>query len=495
MFTDESRRNVWDQLRQRDLRAFQHLLRPEVFTQAAKQAGVRLGCSALSLVNLVWLGLASAYHRSLDFTGILQVTLKILEDSPVWNATPLAATRRNAQQRRRRRKPKRSTRKSKHNPYGSDPTRVSEEAFVKARRRMPWGFWAALLLVLTDRFEQEHGRWARWKKFRLLALDGTTVRLPQWQRLATAFGVAKNGKSKGTVQARLVMLQLPLVRLPWRYELGSVSEGEKTVACRLLGHVRSNDLVLMDRGFWSYGLFWQIQNQEAFFGIRLFQGVRLRTLRRLGPKERLVRWRPSNRKWHTGEWPESITLRVIDYQIPGFRKSALVTNVLDARAITRDEWLRMATSEAGRVVAPGLYHRRWEIETTFRELKVQQGMEGSLRGRTPEAIRFEVAGHVLLYLLVRWLMVEAAEEAGLEDPLRLSFTHALRELIEMAPNLIQANPQRAGQVLLPRLRRRIASHQVPFRPGRHYSRPHDTKIRVNGKGKRMLPSKLAKKAA
>jgi hypothetical protein len=49
-----------------------------------------------------------------------------------------------------------------------------------------------------------------------------------------------------------------------------------------------------------------------------------------------------------------------------------------------------------------LYHRRWEIETTtFRELKRVQQMHGQLRGRTPQTIEFEVAGHVLLHLLVR----------------------------------------------------------------------------------------------
>jgi hypothetical protein len=492
MFTDECRRTVWDQLRQRDLRAFQHLLRPEVFAQAAKNTGVRLGQSALSRVNMVWLGIASALYTGRDFASVLCLTLKLLQDAPNWNTTPEAAAQRNAKRRRRKQC---SKRRNQHHPQGSDPTQVSEEAFVKARRCMPLGFWVALLLILADRFEEAHGRWTRWKKYRLLALDGTTIALQNWQPLAAGFGVAKNGKGGSRVQARLVMLQLPLVRLPWRYELCPVSEGEKTIARRLLGHVRPNDLVLMDKGFWSYGLFWQLQNQQAFFAIRLFASVRLRTLRRLGPQERLVHWRPSDRKWHTGEWPDAITLRIIDYQIPGFRKSALVTNVLDPQAITRDEWLRLALTEAGRVVEPGLYHRRWEIETTFRELKVQQGMQGGLRGRTPEAIRFEVAGHVLLYFLVRWLMVEAAEQAGIEDPLRLSFTHALRELKEMATTLIQATPQRAAQVLLPRLLQRVASHLVPLRPGRHYPRPHETKIRNKGRGKVKLPSKLAQQAA
>ena len=73
------------------------------------------------------------------------------------------------------------------------------------------------------------------------------------------------------------MLQLPLVRLPWRYELSPLQEGERTVAERLLRDVRRNDLVLMDQGFWSYGLFYQIQQAGASFAIRLYPGVALLT--------------------------------------------------------------------------------------------------------------------------------------------------------------------------------------------------------------------------
>ena len=62
-------------------------------------------------------------------------------------------------------------------------------------------------------------------------------------------------------------------------------------------------------------------------------------------------------------------------------------------------------------------------ETTFHELKAIQGL---LRSRTPESIRYEVAGHVVLFLLVCWLMVEAAQRAAADgDPLGLSFKHAL----------------------------------------------------------------------
>ena len=178
---------------------------------------------------------------------------------------------------------------------------------------MPLSFWAALLMLLAERFQEAHGKQLRWHEFRLIALDGTTINLPNWQALRDHFGSAKNGKS-WRAQARMVMLQFPLARLPFRYELGTLAEGERAVASRLLERLCCNDLVLMDQGFWSYRLFWQIDQQHAYFAIRRFAQARFRTVQRLGPKDRLVDWRPSDPRQRRG-LPESIRLRVIDYQI------------------------------------------------------------------------------------------------------------------------------------------------------------------------------------
>jgi hypothetical protein len=173
----------------------------------------------------------------------------------------------------------------------------------------------------------------------------------------------------------------------------------------------------------------------------------------------------------------------------------VVTNILDPRVTSQEDWVRWTVqSDAGRCSGRGLYHRRGEIETTFFELKVSQGMKTSLRSRTPEGILYEVAGHVLFYLLVRWMMVEAATVYG-HDPVRLSFTQALRELQDMTQACIRASPQRVSGVLLPRLLSRVATCLVPERPGRHYTHPYDTKVKNKGKGRRPLPSKLPSRAA
>ncbi|MFZ5884282.1 MAG: IS4 family transposase [Chloroflexota bacterium] len=463
MFTDEHRCEVWNDIRQHGMRAFAKQITPGVIIEAARRTGARLVKSPLCLGNLVWLAIAAALHRGKDFAAILTMVMVLLEDQQGFYATKLGQQRKNAKRRKRPKK--------KHSPQGKDPTRVTEEAFAQARQRMPLEFWVNLIVVLGELFEQQHRESLTFRGFRLLAMDGSIIDLPHWPKLREHFGTARNQRAGRKVQGRMVMLQFPLVRLPYCYEFAPLKTGEVTAARRLVGRLRKNDLVLLDAGFWSYGLLWDIQSRGAFFAIRLKGDIKLNRVRRLGRDDQRMRWTPndSRRRWKREGWPPSIDLRVITYQVPGFRAQKLVTNVLSPHRIPRQDWVRLTTEcENKGKFTPGLYHRRWEIETTYRELKVDQGMKEALRSRTPESIQYEIAGHVVLYLLVRWLIVEAAVRHGI-DPLRVSFAHALRELLTIHDSLVIAEPDWA-RVLLTRLLERIAEHQVPFRPGRHYPR-------------------------
>ena len=471
MFTDEHRCEVWEEIRQHGIRAFAGKLTPSVLVETSNRTGVQLVRSPLCLANLLWLGIAAALHTADDFAAVLTATLKILEDQQEFYSTKVGKSKKNGK-RKKQKKDSRKRGASKHHPYRNDPTKVTEEAFVQARQRMPLSFWINLIIVLGEGFQEEHQSLLKFRGFRLLAMDGTCIALPNWKPLKDHFGTARNARGDQNAQARMVMLQFPLARLPYRYELCPLDNGEVTIARRLSQHLCQNDLVLLDACFWSYGLFWEIQNRNAFFGIPLKgKRINLKRVRCLGPKDQETCWTPkdSRGQWRKENLPKSIKLRVITYQLPGFRAQKLLTNVLSPSRISREDWVRLTTecSENGKL-CPGLYHRRWEIETTYRELKVDQGMEKSLRSRTPESIQFEVAGHVVLYFLVRWLMVEAGVKHGI-DPLRLSFKNALRELIKIHPSLVTAS-SRWVHVLFERLLDRIAQHQVPYRPGRSYPR-------------------------
>ena len=112
-------------------------------------------------------------------------------------------------------------------------------------------------------------------------------------------------------------------------------------------------------------------------------------------------------------------IRVIDYSLDDGRPNATT--------------YRLFTTLLDPVKAPALelaiaYAQRWEIESTFDELKThQRGARTVLRSKSPDLVLQGIWGHSNLcsHYAIRTLMWEAADDAHV-DPDRVSFVAALR---------------------------------------------------------------------
>jgi hypothetical protein len=111
-----------------------------------------------------------------------------------------------------------------------------------------------------------------------------------------------------------------------------------------------------------------------------------------------------------------------------------------------------------------LYARRWRIETLFREVKITLSAD-VLRSQSPDGIRKEIVARLTALNVVRTLMLEAAVEAQIEDPLRISFVHAIRALLSFSSALGHA-PLASVPGIYHAMLAEIASHVNPERPGR-----------------------------
>ena len=487
MFTDSKRAEAFDGIRRHDQAIFEHILIPDLFFQAARMCGLSIVGSPLNLINLVWLAVSAARNPKQCFADILNLSRKTLQDHESFSGSPLAKLLEDSGP------PGGKT--SRHDPRKGAGEPVSEAAFSKARQRMPSEFWIALFVLLGERFLTLFPEVVRWRRFRLMAADGTEISLPDWAALRKHFGTPSNASGSHGPQARLVLLQYPLARLPRAYALEPRAIGENTMARSLLQGLSKEDLVLLDAGFLCYGLLCQIDKQDAFFCLRLKKRLNMRQIKQLrketGDRDVLVEWTPkdSRGQWRKERLPQSMELRLLTYHAKGFRPLQLLTNVVSAEEVPYQEWWGLSISEEGEVLWKGAYNLRWEIEITYLELKVHQGLEGGLRSRTPEGIYYEVAGHVLYYLLVRWLMVEAAQKAGV-SPLRLSFTAALEEINGQWPSAVVASRVWLEKKLRPRLLERVGGHRVVERPGRTAPRG----VKARRAAKRALDAKFAKAA-
>jgi len=86
-----------------------------------------------------------------------------------------------------------------------------------------------------------------------------------------------------------------------------------------------------------------------------------------------------------------------------------------------------------------LYHRRWEIETAYLELKSSILGGRVLRARTPTGIEQEVYALLLTYQLLRTAIADATTTRTDVDPDRASFSiayHTARDQLIQAANVL-----------------------------------------------------------
>ena len=255
------------------------------------------------------------------------------------------------------------------------------------------------------------GAW--YRGLRLIAFDGSTLCTPDEERNRAHFGLP--GSSRGSAafpQARLTAMVELGTRAAFAWHVGPLAESEAEQAERLLGHLSAGMLVLADRYYCGYPLWsraaetgadllWRLKGNMKFPITEAFDdGSGLSVLRGSG----------NDRRRSRGERPVRILAYRLEEDGEVYR---LATTLLDPE--------RAPAAELA-----ALYHQRWEIETTYDEVKTHLlGPGALLRSKTPDLVRQEIDGLMLAHFAVRRLIHEAAQGAG-EDADRLSFVHAVR---------------------------------------------------------------------
>jgi len=194
----------------------------------------------------------------------------------------------------------------------------------------------------------------------------------------------------------------------------------------------------------------------------------------VGDHEWIVEFHPSpatRRK--TPDLPDVLVARLIRYQWPGFRPSWLLTSLLDTQTHTADE-------------LANLYHRRWQIETIYREWKHGLDIQ-NLRSHTPVGVLKEIYAHLMLSNLVRWVMAEATRQTSLY-PVDLSYLTCLTHVNNAISQMLRVNA-RWLPIIYERLLEQVRRARIRKRPGRSFARRCD-KPRYRGNGKYQQPAKL-----
>jgi hypothetical protein len=313
---------------------------------------------------------------------------------------------------------------------------VTDGAPYHARKRLG----VAPLTVLFRRLSASFRSGPIFHGLRVFALDGTTLDLPETPANLATFGKAEEA---ALPRLRLVALLDVCTRRITQFRLLHWRRSEHKATPSLAAGLESGDLLLADRGLYSFPLMLQLLRQKASFLFRLPKNRTVKKKKRNGrgdwigwicyrmPKEELSRW-PGLKVDSLGRKYAQVRLkvRILEYRIAGGSSNFLVTNLLETEAIPAVELVH-------------LYHRRWDIELAYDEVKIHLSHPPSgavktiLRSKSPRLVIQEVYALLIAYNLVRTTLLESAEVHGL-PPEDLSFVGALKAIELAMPHLASA---------------------------------------------------------
>ena len=286
---------------------------------------------------------------------------------------------------------------------------------------------------------------AFYRGLRLVGIDGSCFELADEPDIEQAFG--RPGGRQGPAgypQARCVVLAECATHAILGASLGEYRSGEWELCSALLASLKPGMLCLADRGFNGFEHWEQARATGAELLWRCGVNRKLQVDRTLDDGSYLSTIRPSGVSVAQAQ-ARAITVRVIDYTLPKLPTAEshyrLITTLLDPQTAPTMELAE-------------LYHRRWEMESIYDELKTHlRQSRRVLRSRTPELVRQEFYGWVLMHYTVRWLLHQGAARHRIphED---LSFSGHV-QLVRREQPLSGAFPPRAA-AKAPTLVRRLA---------------------------------------
>ena len=291
---------------------------------------------------------------------------------------------------------------------GLDPCSEATGAYCKARAKLPVALLSRLATQLGDELERQAATDWLWKGRRVLLGDGTTMSGPDTPENQAAYPQHKNQKQG---------LGFPLIRMvvllgfatgalvgaaigPW---MGKEA-GEMALLRELLDRFQPRDVFVADRAYCSYWLIATLQAHGVDVAIRLHQSRHydFGTGTRRSDDDHVVTWaRPARPTWMDKPTyhatPKTLTIREVRFRVDraGYRTRQIIV----ATTLADDAYTREDIAE--------LYHHRWRVELSIRDIKQTLGMD-VLRGKTPTMLRREIWCHVLAYNLVRQVIAQAA---------------------------------------------------------------------------------------
>jgi hypothetical protein len=278
-------------------------------------------------------------------------------------------------------------------------------------------------------------RGAFLREWRLMAIDGFELDVPDTPVNAAAFGYSSGENRSAFPKVRVVTIGECGSHAKIAAQIGPVGgkdSSEQALARRLFGRLEEDWLLIADRGFYNWpdwqaaaatgaALLWRVKSDLRLPVLELlpdgsYTSVVARPALHDKARNKLIAAARDGEHLDPGQ---ATRVRVIEYEIPdrdgdgSGELIALITTITDPAAASAQE-LALA------------YCQRWEEETGNDQLKTcLRGPGKVLRSKSPDMVRQEIYGYLLTHYAISALICRAATEADI-DPDRVKFLRTVR---------------------------------------------------------------------
>ena len=348
---------------------------------------------------------------------------------------------------------------------------VSKAALTKARMKLKFEAFIELNLHLVNYFDK-HFKPRTWFGFRLLAIDGSTTRLPMTEAITAHFGVWNGRQGAPSPMARVSQLFDVLNKITVDAIIKPKSIGERELAAQHLLNVMPNDLILLDRGYPAWWLFKAILSMNANFCVRVS----------------CTKWKAVRKFFHSGLPEKIIDLPIHATSVTQCKQMGLDTAPLKLRLIRIENDGKVAILITSLIDAKqypigifnDLYHDRWPIEEDYKTIKCRLELE-NFSGKSSLSVYQDFHAKVFAKNLV-WMIAfpikdRLTDENSLrKHPYQINFTQAFSKSKGVIALLFHDTCKKV-RCLIADLQHIFQRTVEPIRPGRKYPRNHKAKSR------------------
>jgi hypothetical protein len=281
---------------------------------------------------------------------------------------------------------------------------ITASALSQARRKFKHTAFIELHKLCIVKVMYRGGDYEKFHGKRLLALDCTSLRLPNTKELGEEFGVVSNvSRSKQVsttqVEAKASILYDLLNNIPVSASLFPGRTNDVKTVAEHIDNLKKEDLLLADRGYGSYGIFASVLARKADFLIRCKEDY-YRDIHGLHKDDELLETvveLPCTKAFRSNKnFPASIRVRFIKILLDTGETEILASSLLDQELFPYSYF-------------KDLYHKRWGIETYFQTLKCRLSID-NFTGKSLESVLQDFYATIFISGLEAIITGEANEE-------------------------------------------------------------------------------------